>query len=238
MPFTTPVPDRPAKLTHADAEFYDRIEAFAYEQVPASTQLTGRTRALSNLAVLVGMNAHAEFTRILPVALHELTPDEAREVVYQATAYLGTGHALPFLELLYESFETLGVVASEEPHLSNTSQTRRQTGTAAQKELWGEGVSDFYLRSHMNYLVCTHIFGDYYTRAGLSGADRALVAFCFLYAMGGVDHELGGYILGNLGAGNSAALLTDVIYENIVYVGFPRSLSALSVLEGITSKED
>lgn len=230
---TLPVPGRPAHLTAADEEFFDRLEAFAYAQVPADTSLDARNRALTNLAVLIGSGAKDEFVRMLPTALEALSPDEAREVVYTAAAYLGTGRALPFLKRINKTFAKLGVSASDETHLTNAPETRRERGTAAQMQLWGEGVADFYTRSHMNYLVCTHIFGDYYARTGLSVADRALITFCFLYAQGGVDHELGGYVLGNLGVGNPAELLADVIYENIVYVGFPRSLAALSVLGSV-----
>lgn len=229
------IPRRPKGLTPADEEFFGRLEAFAYEQVPADTALPARTVALTSLAVLIGMDAEREFARVLPAALEAVSADEAKEVVYQAAAYLGSGRALPFLECTNRIFSELGLATSDESRLGNTPAERRETGTAAQMKLWGEGVQDFYTRSHMNYLVCTHIFGDYYTRAGLSVADRALVSFCFLYAMGGVDHELGGYVLGNLGVGNTAELLSDVVYENIVYVGFPRSLSALSVLGSVAS---
>lgn len=234
----THIPQRPTGLTAADEEFFGRLEAFAYGQVVEDSSLDARTRALSNLAVLIGIDALAEFGRVLPTALEALTPDEAREVAYTAAAYLGTGRALPFLACLNETYERLGIAAPDEPHLTNTPETRRESGTAEQMRLWGEGVADFHTRSHMNHLVCTHIFGDYYARSGLGAADRALATFCFLYAMGGVDHELGGYVLGNLGAGNSAETLADVIYENIVYVGFPRSLAALGVLRGVTEKED
>lgn len=54
--------------------------------------------------------------------------------------------------------------------------------------------------------------------------------------MGGVDHELAGYVEGNLGVGNSAELLEDVIYQNIPYLGLPRSLGALGVLRSVTDK--
>lgn len=43
------------------------------------------------------------------------------------------------------------------------------------------------------------------------------------------------YVTGNLGVGNSAEL-EDVIYQNIPYVGFPRSLGALGVLRSVTDK--
>lgn len=229
-------PKRP-RLTPGDAEVFDRLEAFAYGQLPADSELEDRTRALTMLAVLCGMGAEREFARVLPKALElGLAPEEVKEVVYQATAYLGTGRALPLLEAANEVLAQAGIVTSDVSRLTDTPDTRREAGTAHQMALWGEAVADFYTRSHMNYLVCTHIFGDYYARECLSDADRALVTFCFLYAMGGVDHELAGYIKGNIGAGNSPEMLEDVIYQNIPYVGFPRSLSALSVLKSVTDK--
>lgn len=153
------VPERP-ELGSGDAKFFDRLESFSYGQLPVDSQLDDRTPVLTALAVLIGMGAEREYVRVLPKALDlGLAAEEAKEVTYQAAAYLGTGRALPFLEGTNQLFAELGTVVSDGLRLGSTPESRREAGTAHQIELWG-GVADFYMRSHMNYLVCTHILGD------------------------------------------------------------------------------
>lgn len=231
------IPKRPTYATSQDTSFFQRLEHFAYEQVPQDSAIDDRTRALTMLSVLAGMGAVAEFERVLPTALElGLEAEAAKEIVYQSAAYLGTGRALPLLEAANGVLCEMGIEVSEVEAGPTVLEERRKQGTAAQMQLWGEGVAEFYKVDTKNFWVTTHIFGDYYTRGGLSVAERALVTFCFLYAMGGVEHELGGYVLGNMGVGYSIELLSEVVRQNIPYVGFPRSLSALGVLADVAKK--
>lgn len=232
------LPERPSFATEQDNPFFDRLEAFSCEQVPRDSALDNHTRALTMLAVTTGMGATEEFRRLLPVALKlGLEPEASLEIVYQAAAYLGTGYALPLLEVARRSLADLGITTADVACGPTEEDARRTAGTAAQVGLWGEAVSDFYKVDLKNYWVTTHIFGDYYTRGCLTLAQRALVSFCFLYAMGGVEHELKGYVLGNEGVGNDLMVLGEVVRQNVPYVGFPRSLAALKVLASMGEEQ-
>ena len=62
------------------------------------------------LAVLLGCRGIDEFRVMLPAALNMgVTPVEAKEIVYQAAAYLGIGRVFPFLTAVNVVLENCGV---------------------------------------------------------------------------------------------------------------------------------
>lgn len=224
-----------------DSGFFERFAEFAFGQLPENRILDERTLYLSRLAVVTaaGAGETEEFILLIPSALQAgLAPEEIREIAFQGEAYLGIGRIRPILRRIAETFRSLNITVSENTPADRSTEQRREAGTAAQIELFGEAVRDFYTRSRINYYVVTHCFGDHYARKILSVKERALVTFCFLYTMGGVDHELGGYIRGNLHVGNTPEILADVIYQNIPWAGFPRSLNAMSVLNEVTEQKN
>ena len=103
-------PDREPVLPLTDPEFAERFENFAFDEVVAEVQLDDRTRYLGWLATLLGCQGIDEFRAILPAALRNgITPIEAKEVVYQAVAYLGMGRVRPFLKATNEILRAEGV---------------------------------------------------------------------------------------------------------------------------------
>ena len=72
-------------------------------------------------------------------------------------------------------------------------------------EIWGEGMRNFYQSGpedtrHINKWLA-NMFGDYYTRKGLSTKQRELITFCFLMAQGGCEAQLKAHVIGNLNVG-------------------------------------
>ena len=58
-----------------------------------------RTKMLSTLAYLMGMQGIDEYKVMLPVVLDNgVNPVEAKEVLYQAVDYLGLGRVFPFFK--------------------------------------------------------------------------------------------------------------------------------------------
>ena len=82
----------------SDPEFTERFNYFSTQEVPSLGKLENRERYLAILSALLGCQGVDEFKSVLNVSLDDgLTPAEAKEVVYQATAYLGIGRTKPFL---------------------------------------------------------------------------------------------------------------------------------------------
>ena len=92
------------------------------------------------------------------------------------------------------------------------------------KGFWESGPVE---SRHICYWLTDNCFGDYYTRKGLTYAERELITFCFLAAQGGVEPQLISHAKVNMLNGNEKQFLINVISQNIPYIGYPRSLNAL-----------
>lgn len=90
--------DRVSALATTDPELAEYFGAFAFDEVLALGTLDEHTRLLVVLAALIGCQAHGEYRVMLAAALSNgVTPTEAKEIVYQAVAYLGMGRVYDFL---------------------------------------------------------------------------------------------------------------------------------------------
>ena len=174
---------------------------------------------------------------ILPAALNCcVSREDASEVVYQATAYLGLGRVLPFINAMNEVFAARGIRLPLENKGTTTPETRLTAGNQAQVDIFGEGMREFWKnapegRAHVNYWLADNCFGDYYTRGALDYKQRELITFCYLYAQGGCEPQLVSHAMGNIKIGNSKELLVKVVSHCIPYIGYPRSLNALTALD-------
>ena len=85
-------------LQSTDPEYTQRLGAFLEEvKNEPDSMLEPTTRWLAILATLTGNGSVDAYKEALPQALQEgLDPVAVKEMVYQATDYLGYGRALPF----------------------------------------------------------------------------------------------------------------------------------------------
>ena len=71
---------------------------------------------------------------------------------------------------------------------------------------------------------------DFYTRDGLNDQQRELITFIFLTTLGGCENQLRGHTQANLTVGNDKEKLVSAITVALPYIGFPRSLNALAIV--------
>ncbi len=232
-------PGYPLDENDPDYDYTVRYENWAYGEVISANDLDPRHRMLATLATMMGCGGVDEFGYLIPACLNSfgVKPEEIKELVYQGTAYLGIGRVFPFLQRTNEVFRQLGVRENPESRLTNTDETRQPTGTRAQADIFGERMLDFWKGGTVNYWLASNCFGDYYTRKGLSLADREMITFCFLLAQGGCEPQLKSHIAGNFNVGNDAAFLQKVIEQMIPYIGYPRSLNAIACLKEVAGKQ-
>ena len=222
----------------ADPEFTERFNYFSMQEVPSLGKLDNRTRYMSILSALLGCQGVDEFKSVLNTALDDgLKPVEAKEIVYQATAYLGIGRTKPFLAATNEVMKAKKIKLPLQSQATTTLENRREMGTAKQIELFGEGYQDFWKKGDINYMLAANCFGDYYTRTGLSNKDRELITFCYIAAQGGCEPQLAAHTAANFKQGNDAEFLTNVITEIQPYIGYPRSLNALAVVKKVKDNQ-
>ena len=234
-------PNYESDLERTDPEFIERFNNFAFDEVvnKTSDRLDDRTRFICYLATLLGCQGIDEYRAILPAALNMgVKPVEVKEVVYQSVAYLGFGRVQPFLKATNEVFEARGIALPLPPQSQTTMETRREAGTQAQVDCFGEGMRDYWKSGpedsrHINEWLASNCFGDYYTRTGLDLPMRELITFCFLVAQGGCEPQVKAHIAGNYHVGNDKDLLLAVISSNIPFIGYPRTLNALSCIREV-----
>ena len=231
-------PDYNANLAETDPEFFAICNNFALDDVIKGTpELDDKTRFMAILAVTLGCQGLDYFKFILPAALNVgVTPVEAKEIVYQANAYLGISRVYPFLKATNEILEARGVKLPLEPQSITTTENRREAGTQAQVDIFGESMRDFWkngqgARKDINKWLAANCFGDYYTRKGLDLKQREMITFCYIMAQGGCEPQLIGHAQGNFRMGNDKDFLIKVVLSCVPYIGYPRSLNALRCIE-------
>lgn len=226
-------------LARTDPEFTARLNTFAFDEVvnEPSAELPARERFLAILAALMGCQGVGEFIFMVTGALNfGVTPVEVKEVVYQGTAYLGMGRALPFVRAVNEVLAERGVNLPLPGQETTTAETRLAAGNDVQVRYFGDGMRESWKsgaaeRSHINKWLADNCFGDYYTRAGLSDRDREMITFCFIAALGGCEPQLTSHATGNMNLGNDKDFLYRVVSQILPYIGYPRSLNALACVD-------
>ncbi len=216
-----------------DPEFIERFEHFAFEEVvkEEGQQLDELTRHMAILAALLGCQGVEEFKLELPRALDAgLTPVMAKEVVYQAVDYLGIGRVLPFLDAANDILQGRGVKLPLEGQATTTCEDRLKKGAEAQAAIFGKQMKEAWKTGHINRWLAANCFGDYYTRTGLTLAQREMITFCFLAAQGGCEPQLTAHAKGNMNLGNDKEFLVKVVSQCLPYIGYPRSLNAITCI--------
>lgn len=251
-------PGYESEFLTTDPEFIERFDNFAFDEVlhmpleEGQEPIDGVTRHMAILAVLIGCQGIDEFKMMVPAAMEfGVTPVQIKEIVYQAAAYLGIGRVFPYLKAVNEVFEAKGITLPLEPQSTTDAaaeddgenlKSRRAAGTKAQVDIFGDGMKEFYQSGskdsqHINYWLADNCFGDYYTRGGLTLAERELVTFCYLYAQGGCEPQLEGHTAANFRMGNDKGVLIQVISHCIPFIGYPRTLNALAVINKVAEKQ-
>lgn len=220
-------------LHKTDPEFTERFEFFAFDEVPneENQQLPEKTRYTAILAALIGCGGVDAYGEMLPKALKNgLTPVEVKEIVYQAADYLGYGRMLPFLVRTNEIFLEKGIKLPLPGQATTTLNNRLEKGAQAQAEIFGAHMKEAWKTGHINRWLAANCFGDYYTRKGFTLAERELITFCFLMAQGGCEPQLIAHSKGNMNMGNDKDFLIRVVSQCLPYIGYPRSLNAITCI--------
>lgn len=226
-------------LYETDPEFMERFEEFTFGEIvnEQGQKLDDKTRFISILASLIGCQGVSEYKIILNKALeNSLTPIMVKEIVYQAVAYLGIGKVYPFLVATNEVMIEKGIKLPLKNQATTTMDDRLQKGSEVQVAIFDESMKDFWKGGHINRWLASNCFGDYYTRTGLDLKQRELITFCFLVAQGGCESQLKSHIFGNIRLGNDKHFLIKVVSQCLPYIGYPRSLNALSSINEVTDR--
>ena len=226
-----------------DPEFYQIITDFVYGEAYHDCALNETEKYMCILAGLMGVQGKAMFKVTVEKALEDnIDLVIIKEVIYQASAYLGIGRTYEFLGIANEVFVEKNIALPLQPQGTTDKDTRLQAGIDKQCELFGEHMrnvlpSSTPLRKTINTWLADNCFGDYYTRKGLTNAQREMITFCYIASQGGCEPQLKAHTSANFRNGNSKEKMYSVAEAMMPYIGYPRTLNAMNVIDEIAEKE-
>ena len=234
-------PNRVSTLKVTDPELVELFDNWAFGEVLEDDVLDIRTRLMVQLAAIIACQAVSEYRVMLGGALDVgVTPVEVKEVVYQAVAYVGMAKAFDFLHATNEVLQGRGIELPLEGQATTTPENRFQRGQELLRRILGDKLDQMNAAApqdqhHVQRYLSANCFGDYYTRSGLDLKTRELLTFSMLAAMGGCEPQLAGHVAMNLAVGNDRHVLVSTITQLLPFIGYPRTLNALRIINEGTS---
>jgi len=220
----------------AESELYDIVNNLVYGDIYQQGQLTDKDREMISLAVLTTLGT----TTILKTHIYSainagLTPTEITETIYHCTPYIGAAKSLEAIGAANEVFESKGI-ALPKSQATVTEENRWEMGKAAQTELFGDlgdtKPADDEVRLGRSYLP-DYCFGDFYTRTGLTLEQHELLTFVCIATLGGQEGQLTSHTRGNMNIGKTKDYMTEVITVCMPYIGYPRTLNAINIINTV-----
>jgi 4-carboxymuconolactone decarboxylase len=234
------VPGHVSILKVTDPELIEIFDNFAFDEVLRHTSLDTRTRLMVQLAALIGCQALSEYRIMLGAALtNGVTPVEVKEIAYQAVPYAGMGKVFDFIHATNDVLTGRGVELPLDGQATTTPATRADKGRAVQEQIVGtDRVQRMYASAaadelHFQEFLSANCFGDHIARTGIDVPTRELLTFAVLVSLGGCDPQVKGHVAANLNVGNDRQLLIGVITVLLPFIGYPRTLNALTAINEI-----
>jgi 4-carboxymuconolactone decarboxylase len=234
-------PGHQSTLTITDPELIEMFDNFAFDEVASHGDLETKTGLMVILASLIAQQTLSEYKVMLGAALNVgVTPVEVKEIAYQAVPYVGIATVFDFLHSTNDVLKERGIELPLPGQSTTTLDTRMEKGLQVQKQIIGDAmVAQLYKSSpedliHIQHYLSSNCFGDHYTRRGIDIPTRELLTLSMLVSLGGCEPQVKGHIQANLHVGNDRTRLIDVITQLLPFIGYPRTLNALKVINEVT----
>ena len=225
-----------------DPELIEIFDNLAFDEVLRHGNLDARTRLMTQLASMIASQALREYRVMLGAALNVgVTPVEIKEIVYQAVPYVGMAKVFDFIHATNEVLTERSVALPLPGQSTTTPENREEKGLEVQKQIVGSDVVENLYASapadqqHIQRYLSANCFGDYLTRTGIDVPTRELLTFSMLVSLGGCEAQVKGHVAANLNVGNDRARLIDVVTQLLPFIGYPRTLNGLRVVDEVTA---
>lgn len=159
-----------------------------------------------------------------------------KEAIYQCTPYIGYGKVEEALDIMNHVLQEKHISLDIPSQSTVNEETRFSKGfdvqcTAFLKENIQAGHDNAPKElKHIQDYLSAYCFGDFYTRNGLDLKTRELLTFVMLSTLGGCENQLRAHTAANFRVGNTRGLLIETITQCQPYIGFPRTLNAISII--------
>ncbi len=226
-------------LNKTDPEFMEIFNNFLFDEVQMNTRLPERSQMLITLATLITNQSTKQYEIAVEAAINiGLKAVEIKEVLYQSAPYVGFSKMYDFLDVTNQIFDEKGIDVPIPGQSTTTRKDRIERGYEIQLNYFGKIIEDMNENTpkdqkHFNEFLKGYCFGDFYTRTGLDDQDRELITFSIIASLGGCENQLRGHTAGNLAVGNDKDTLIGAVTVLLPFIGFPRSLNALAIINEI-----
>jgi 4-carboxymuconolactone decarboxylase len=223
-------------LKKNDPDFFEIFHSFNNEEILEYVSISKRTRFVVTLATLITNTSKEKYAIAVRDALEVLSPIEIKEVLYQSVAYVGLGKTFELFEITNNVLAKNGVDLPLDSISTVNKDNRHEKGLEIQKRYFGadniQAMIDNTPKSQQRFndFLAGYCFGDFYTRDALTDQDRELITFCILATLGGCENQLRGHVQANFNVGNDEEILIDALTILLPYIGFPRTLNALAII--------
>lgn len=224
-----------------DPEFTDIARGFLCGDILSRGCLTDRQRALVTLTALTTCQTLDNMAAYTEAALGAgATPEELKETLYQCTPYIGMERVWAALKEVNKAFQAAGIKEPCRKQGTVTEETRLEKGLAVQQEIFGadninkmRDAAPEELKHIQDYLSA-YCFVDFYTRGTLDLKMRELITFCAICCLGGCEPQAKSHAGANISVGNTREMLIDAVTQCLPFIGFPRTLNAISCINEVT----
>jgi 4-carboxymuconolactone decarboxylase len=232
-------PEYSSTLDATDPELSSIFKNFAFGETQQYGNLDIKTRIIVTMASTIAQHTPAEYRKALNAAYSNgITPLEIKEVLYHAVPYVGMPKVAELIEIANDFLKEKAIKLPLEPQAVVNENTRLEKGLAFQKTIFGSQIDKLYQTSpadqlHLQKYLSANCFGDYQTRPVFDVKMRELLTFSMLISLGGAESQVKGHVQGNLNVGNDRQTLLAVTTQLLPYIGYPRTLNAVTCINEI-----
>lgn len=222
-----------------DADLESIFNNFVYGEVYNHGTLEPKLRELVTLVSLTASQGTDMIKPHVETALNiGVSPIEIKEALYQCSPYVGYPRVFAALEKANEVFKEKNISLPIESQSTVTESTRFDKGLEIQTNTFGTRILDAHNNApgnqkHIQNFLSANCFGDFYTRKGLNMKERELLTFIMIVSLGGAEPQAASHASANISIGNSKDMMLEAVTQCLPYIGYPRTLNAITIINNI-----
>ena len=226
-------------ISKEDEDLQNIFNNFVYGEVYNHGSLEPKLRELITLVSLTASQGQGMIAEHVEAALNVgANAIEIKEALYQCAPYVGFPRVFSALEEANKVFKDKNIKLPLPSQATVSEDTRFEKGLEIQTNTFGQRILDAHANApenqkHIQNYLSAMCFGDFYTREGLDMKTRELLTFIMIIYLGGQEAQATGHARGNLSVGNDKDTLIEAVTQCIPYIGYPRTLNAIAIINGI-----
>ena len=217
------------------------LRRFIFGDIFDTGALDDQTRELITVTVLACLQALPQLKSHTAAALRVgVPPVQIREAVYQLAPFVGFPRTLNAVATINEVFRSSRHrAAAARPGHDHRRRPACEAASPSRLPLYGDEIKDNLadlpepFDEALPRFLTEFCFGDFYTRGGLTLAQRELLVLCALATIGDTAAQLGPHGRACLQVGNTKTVVIAALVHCFPYIGFPRAVAAVRAVKDL-----